>query len=276
MTLPAEVYSASQVRQLEAAAVAAGTPGYTLMQRAGAAACAVLRQRWPAARHVVVIAGPGNNGGDGLVLALLARLDGLSVKVMLLADPAALRGEAAKAYADLAGQLAVQPFDATLLPRADVVVDALLGIGARSPLRDEWQAAITAMNHCGRPVFAIDLPSGLDPDSGRAQPAVRAAATITFIALKQGLFLADGPEHIGDLHFDSLDVAADSTSRPALRRLTDVALRNALAPRARQSHKSQFGRVLIIGGGAGMPGAVRLAAESALRVGAGLVSVASL
>ncbi len=277
MTLPVEVYSASQVRQLEAAAVAAGTPGYTLMQRAGTAACGLLRQHWPLARQVVVVAGPGNNGGDGLVLAQRAQQGGLRVTVMLLADAASLRGEAAQAHADLLrSQLAVQPFDAALLAHADVVVDALLGIGARLPLRDEWQAAIVAMNNCGRPVFALDLPSGLDPDSGRAQPAVRAAATITFIALKQGLFQGDGPEHTGDLHFESLDAVADSTLRPALRRLTAASLCNALAPRSRQSHKSQFGRVLIIGGGSGMPGAVRLAAESALRVGAGLVSVASL
>jgi len=278
MTLPAEVYSASQVRQLEAAAVAAGTPGYTLMQRAGAAAHAVLRQRWPLARQIVVVAGPGNNGGDGLVLAQRAQQSGLAVTVMLLADPAALRGEAALAYADLAGsQIAVQPFDPLLLASADVVVDALLGIGVRAPLRDQWQAVIAAMNDCGRPVFALDLPSGLDPDSGRARPAVRAAATITFIALKQGLLLGDGPEHAGDLYFEALDTAGTgATLRPVLRRLTEASLSQALAPRWRQSHKSQFGRVLIIGGGVGMPGAVRLAAESALRVGAGLVTVASL
>jgi NAD(P)H-hydrate epimerase len=168
-----------------------------------------------------------------------------------------------------------------MLASADVVLDALLGIGVRAPLRPEWQSAIIAMNASGRPVLALDLPSGLDPDSGRALPAVRAAATISFIALKQGLCLGDGPDHAGELHFDALDVDVDVDVavpglRPALRRLTDAMLAAALPPRPRQSHKAQFGRVVIIGGGSGMPGAVRLAGEAALRVGAGLVTVASI
>jgi len=278
MTLPSELYSASQLRQMEAAAIAAGTPGYTLMQRAGAAGFAVMRQRWPQARQVTIVAGPGNNGGDGLVLARHAQQHGLGVTVMLLGDPAALRGEAGQAYADLgsAGGT-VQGFDAAMLAQADVVVDALLGIGVRAPLRSDWLAAIAAMNACGRPVLALDLPSGLDPDSGRPLPAVRATATITFIALKQGLVLGEGPEHAGAIYFDALQLPPSGAAlRPALRRMSDATVRAALAPRPRQSHKSQFGRVLIVGGGVGMPGAVRLAAESALRVGAGLVTVASL
>ncbi len=223
-----------------------------------------------------MVAGPGNNGGDGLVLARLALQDGQTATVMLLGDAASLRGEAAQACADLLGVGGVvQGFDAALLGSADVVIDALLGIGVRAPLRADWQAAIVAMNDCGRPVFALDVPSGLDPDSGRALPAVRAAATISFIALKQGLYLGDGPDHAGELHFDALDAALPAI-QPALRRLTAHALAAALPPRPRQSHKSQFGRVVIVGGGTGMPGAARLAGEAALRVGAGLVTVASL
>lgn len=275
MTLPVELHSVSQIRQLEAAAIAAGTQGYTLMCRAGVAALACLRRLWPDARRIVIVAGQGNNGGDGLVLARLALHDGIGVTVMLLGDAAALRGEAAQAYADLrAAGGEVQAFDAALLCSADVVADALLGIGVRAPLREDWQTAIAAMNSCGRPVFALDLPSGLDPDTGRAATAVRAAATITFIALKQGLFLEDGPDHAGELHFDALGVTP--TLQPLLRRLTDRILDNVLRPRPRNSNKSQFGRVVIIGGGAGMPGAVRLAGEAALRVGAGLVTIASL
>lgn len=275
MTLPVELFSASHIRQIEAAAIAAGTPGYTLMCRAGAAAFACLRQRWPASRRISVVAGPGNNGGDGMVLARLALQDGFAVTVMLLGDVAALRGEAARAHADLlsAGG-AAQPFDAKLLGGAELVVDALVGIGVREPLRDAWQSAIAAMNCCGRPVLALDIPSGLDPDSGRAATAVRAAATITFIALKAGLFLGEGPDHVGQLCCDALGVTP--AMQPVLRRLTDRILGEVLPPRPRQSHKSQFGRVVIIGGGSGMPGAVRLAGEAALRGGAGLVTVASL
>lgn len=275
MTLPTGLHSRSQIRQLEAAAIAAGTPGYTLMQRAGAAAFALLRQRWPAARRLVVVAGAGNNGGDGFVLARLASQDGLAVKVLLLGDPAALHGEALQAHADLcAAGCALLPFDAASLSDAEIVVDALLGIGVRAPLRNDWRDAIVAVNSCGRPVLSLDLPSGLDPDTGCALPAVKADATLTFIALKQGLYLGEGPEHCGDLYLEALEV--DPARQPALRRLTDAVLSGVVPPRTRQSHKSAFGRVVIVGGGAGMPGAVRLAGEAALRVGAGLVTVASM
>lgn len=276
MLLPREIFTAVQVRQLEAAAVAQGIAGYTLMQRAGAAAFTALRQRWPLARALAVVAGPGNNGGDGMVLARLARQAGLDVQLLLVADPSRLRGEAREAWDDLlqAGVEARQ-FDAAALARADVVVDALLGIGAQGPLRPDMRAVIEAINAAGRRVLAIDLPSGLDPDSGHALPAVRATATITFIALKQGLFLGEGPEHAGDILFDDLQVMR-APVEPALRRLNYDVLAEALPPRPRQSHKGQFGHVLVVGGGAGMPGAVRLAAEAALRVGAGLVTVASL
>lgn len=276
MLLPREIFAATQVRQLEAAAIAGGVPGYALMKRAGAAAFAALRQRWPLARSLAVVVGPGNNGGDGLVLARLARQAGLEVDVLLVAQADALHGEAREAWDELrlAG-IPVQSFDAAALARADLVVDALLGIGVRAPLREEWREAIEAINASGRRVFSIDLPSGLEPDTGRALPAVRATATITFIALKQGLFLGEGPEHAGNIQFDSLQVAR-APIEPALRRLTYDSLAEALPPRPRRSHKGQFGRVLVVGGGAGMPGAARLAGEAALRVGAGLVTVASL
>jgi len=196
--------------------------------------------------------------------------------VLLVGEAQSLRGEAREALQDLreAG-LDLQPFDTQALARADVIVDALLGIGARAPLPAPMREAIEAINASGRRIFAIDLPSGLDPDHGHALPAVRATATITFVALKQGLFLGEGPEHTGDIQFDGLQVAR-AAIEPALRRITYDSLAEVLPPRPRQSHKGQFGRVLVVGGGEGMPGAVRLAAESALRVGAGLVTVASL
>lgn len=277
MALRNSIYTAAQLRQLERAAVDSGTPGYTLMQRAGAAAFAALRQRWPLARRIAIVAGPGNNGGDGLVLARLARKDGLEPIVLLLGDPAALHGEALQAWQDLrAAGVGAQPFEAAQLSGSDLIVDALLGIGVRAPLQPEWLAAIEAINASGRPVFSLDIPSGLDPDSGRALPAVRAAATITFIAFKKGLFVGDGPTHAGEVLLEGLQLPGNPELQPALRRLTNASLAAALPLRPRESHKSQFGRVLVVGGGKGMPGAVRLAAEAALRVGAGLVTVASL
>lgn len=276
MLLPREIFTAAQVRQLEAAAVAGGIPGYTLMKRAGAAAFNALRQRWPLARSLAIVAGPGNNGGDGMVLARLAHQAGLDVQVLLVAEPSHLFGEAREAWDELrASGVETRDFDAAVLSRADVIVDALLGIGVRGDLRPGLREIIEAINASGRRVFAIDLPSGLDPDTGHALPAVRATATMTFIALKQGLFLGDGPEYAGDIQFDGLQVNR-APIEPALRRLTYDSLAEVLTPRPRQSHKGQFGRVLVLGGGTGMPGAVRLAAESALRVGAGLVTVGSL
>ena len=151
---------------------------------------------------------PGNNGGDGLVLARLAAASGMDASVLLVGEVAAIHGEAAEALRDLrAAGLDPRPFDAARLNGCDVVVDALLGIGVRAPLKAEWRAAIETMNACDAKVFSIDLPSGLDPDTGGALPAVKAAATITFLGLKQGLFLGEGPAHAGEIEFDALDVA---------------------------------------------------------------------
>lgn len=275
MTLPNDAYPAATIRQFERDAIGAGTAGYTLMQRAGRAALECLRRRWPGARRIAVVAGTGNNGGDGLVLARLAS-SVLDIRVLLVGDAASIRGEAAQALRDLrAAGLDLEPFSEARFAGCDVVVDALLGIGVKSPLKPEWQAAIQAMNASGIDVLSIDLPSGLEPDSGRALPAVKASATVTFLGLKQGLFLGDGPQLSGALEFDALGVEHAGAAVPSLKRLDSKCLHRALPPRGRQSHKGLFGRVLIIGGGEGMAGAVRMAGEAALRVGAGLVTVAS-
>jgi NAD(P)H-hydrate epimerase len=254
MMLPPQLYSAAQVRQLEARLIASGTSGPALMERAGAAAYACMRARWPEVKSIAVACGGGNNGGDGLVVARLAQQEGLEVRILSAHELAS---------AKLAG--------------CELIVDALLGIGMRAPLSAPMVAAIEVINGSGLPVLAIDLPSGLDPDTGKACPAVRATATITFIALKCGLFIGDGPDHRGQLLVEPL--GAEPTwiddLTPTLLRLTYQDLRLVLPPRPRQSHKGLFGKLVIVGGGAGMPGAVRLAAEAALRVGAGLVTVAS-
>lgn len=280
MDIPRQLYRAAQVRRIEADAFAGGASGAGLMLRAARAAQLLLQRRWPQARCVVVLCGGGNNGGDGLVLARLLREQGLGVQVLAAFVPGRLRGEAAQAWAQLQGSgVAVQDagVDADVrksLALADVVVDALLGIGVRAPLSAETRALVTVVNEAGRPVLALDLPSGLDPDRGIALPAVRATATLTFVAVKQGLVLGDGPDHCGVLHFDDLGVA--STLEPALRRIDAADVAPLLGRRPRSAHKAQFGRVLVVGGGEGMPGAARLAGEAALRVGAGLVTVASL
>jgi ADP-dependent NAD(P)H-hydrate dehydratase / NAD(P)H-hydrate epimerase len=282
MTLPLLLFSAAQIRQIEAGAIANGVASYTLMQRAAAAAGMLLQQRWPDARSVTLVCGTGNNGGDGFALATLLRAAGCQVTVLSLGEIASLPAEAARAHSDMRlSGVKDQPFEADtaalLLGEADVVVDAVLGIGVRSPLQQLVQQAIAAINACGRPILALDLPSGLDPDRGTASMAVSATATISFIGWKQGQFQCDGPDCCGELHLDSLELEPQvSLLTASMQRIAEHDVVTVLPRRIRNSHKGMFGRVLIVGGGAGMPGAVRLAGEAALRVGGGLVTVASL
>jgi hydroxyethylthiazole kinase-like uncharacterized protein yjeF len=279
MSAASLLYSAAQVRALDAHAIAQGTSGYTLMKRAGEAALRALRSRWPKALRIVVVAGSGNNGGDGYVLARFAQAAGLSATVLALTPPERLGGEARSACQDFrASGGAVLTYAAAQLTAADVVVDALLGTGLTSNVRSPLLEAIHDINACGRPVFALDLPSGLNADSGAVMgAAVRADSTISFVALKTGLFLGDGPEYAGRLLLDDLEVSPPEEARftAQLERLGEGEIGRALPSRRRQANKGDFGRVLIVGGGAGMPGAVRLAGEACLKVGAGLVTVAT-
>jgi NAD(P)H-hydrate epimerase len=277
MALPVAVYSASQVRDFDARAIAMGTPGYTLMKRAGEGALRVLRSRWPMALRLAIVCGAGNNGGDGYVLARFAQAAGLDVRALAVTPPARLTGDARRAHDDAeASGCRLEAFEPALLRDVDVVVDAILGTGFRLPLRADALAAIEAINGAGRPVLALDVPSGLDADSGAAGAAVvRADVTVSFVALKSGLYLGAGPEYAGQVLCDELEIAPSEGAPARLLRLTDGDVARALPRRARRAHKAEFGRVLVIGGGEGMPGAVRLAGEAALRVGAGLVTVAS-
>ena len=279
MALPTAIYSTRQVRELDDHAIRElGTPGYTLMKRAGEASLRVMRTRWPMAYQVVIVCGSGNNAGDGYVLARFAQAAGLEVRVLAAADPQGLRGDARRAWQDFissAGE--VEPLvDGAALASGDVVVDAILGTGLSGPVRPELALAIDAVNRCGRPVFALDIPSGLSGDTGLPLGvAVRADATITFIGLKTGLYLGDGPAFCGAGFFDDLEVVAPGRESlvPRLQRILESEIGAALPRRPRAAHKGSFGRVLVIGSGPGMPGATRLAGEAALRVGAGLVTV---
>ena len=269
------LYTAAQVRALDAAAIAGGIAGSELMRRAAAAALAVLRARWPEARRIVVLAGPGNNGGDGYLLAAQARAAGLDARVLALtAQPggeAAMACEAARA----AGvPIAQADAGAMTLPAADVYVDALYGSGLnRAPTGTAatWIAALQP--HAGQ-VLALDLPSGLDADTGMPRGmAVRAAATVCFVGWKRGLHTGRATEHVGACTLATLDLPHEllAVQRPDAVLLAIA----ALAPRDRAAHKGAFGHVLVIGGDHGMGGAARLAGEAALRAGAGLVSVAT-
>ncbi|MGQ0799009.1 MAG: NAD(P)H-hydrate dehydratase [Pseudomarimonas sp.] len=270
------LYSTATVRAIDAAAIAGGIAGYVLMIRAGEAAFGCLRERWPEARKLLVICGPGNNGGDGYVLARCARAEGLDVSVLSLDADIPRSADAKQALADWrAAGGDVSAFDPRLpLPVADVVVDALFGIGlARAP---ELRAAalIEAVNRFERPVLALDVPSGVDADSGAIPgAAVRATVTVSFIANKRGLLTGPALDAVGELRLHGLDVpaAAFLDQQPAAYSIDARALADLPVRRA-NGHKGDHGHVLAVGGDHGAGGALRLCVEAAMRSGAGLVS----
>lgn len=277
---PRELYTAAQVRELDRRAIEDhGSGAYALMRRAGAAAFRLLRLRWPGARRLSVLCGGGNNGGDGIVVAHLARAAGLDVELALARPPAELGGAAAEAWADRAADDdAWTALEAADPAAADVVVDALLGTGLDRPVAGGIGDAIARVNAAGRPVLALDIPSGLAADSGAILgDAVRAAATITFIGAKRGLHTGAAPDCTGPVFLDDLGVPAAIYADIGARvRCLDAAWVAARLPRRRPTaHKGHAGRLLVIGGDHGLAGAVRLAGEAALRVGAGLVTVAT-
>ncbi|HEV7610118.1 MAG TPA: NAD(P)H-hydrate dehydratase [Steroidobacteraceae bacterium] len=279
MNRPTAIYSAAQVRALDAWEIEKRrVPGFTLMTRAAEGALKIIRARWPQAKRLAVVCGAGNNGGDGYVLARLARAAGLEALVLAAVPPDRLGGDARRAQEEwLAVGGSAHPFAADALSGSDLVVDALLGIGLAGAPRPETLVVIRAINAAKRPVLALDIPSGVNADSGAVyEAAVRAELTLSFVALKSGLFLGAGPEHAGVVLLDDLGVVAPAHPQftPLMRRIDQGELAAGLPRRAREAHKGSNGRVLVIGGGAGMPGALRLAGEAALRAGAGLVTVA--
>ncbi|MCW5568498.1 MAG: NAD(P)H-hydrate dehydratase, partial [Dokdonella sp.] len=277
-TSATDLLTVAQVRALDCAVIAAGIPGFELMSRAARAGYVALRRHWPAAQHVLVLAGPGNNGGDAFLLAALAKSDGLEVMVW---SPfgAAQGADAQRARAAwVAAGGAFAHGDATdELAGVDVVVDGLFGTGGGRALDGVARELVARIAARGLPVLALDVPSGLDADTGvAADAAVRAEVTVSFIAWKRGLFSADGADCCGRRELATLDVPA--ASRIAIGRDAELLTRAALdvlSPRSGNVNKGNFGHVLVVGGDDGMGGAVRLAAEAALRTGAGLVSVAT-
>ncbi len=275
--LPAELYTAAQVRELDRIAIEErGIPSITLMERAGESAFKVLTSRYPGAKNLVVVCGGGNNAGDGYVLARLAKQAGLDVRVVALVEPDRLKGDAAASAHKYLDAGAVE--DAPALDGADLVIDALLGSGLNRQVAGVFADAIGLINSAGVPVLALDIPSGLNADTGVCMgTAVKADATVTFIGLKRGLFSADGPEFSGEVLFNDLETPADiHTEVSADARLVEPAqaMQN-LQRRPRHAHKGRYGHVLVIGGDYGYQGAAILAGSAAARAGAGLVTVAT-
>ena len=269
------LYTVKQLRVLERSAFAAmDVSGTDLMRRAASAALNSLRRHWPQARRVSIYCGPGNNGGDGFLVGVLAREAGLSVTLFALSETS--RGDAAlvrDAWQADGGELISWLAD-TDLPSADVHVDAIYGIGLNREPEPAIAALIERINSLGAPVLSLDVPSGVNADTGRCPgAAVCADVTVTFIAHKRGLHSGQSADQVGTLELATLgipDGVYDAVVPDA--QLLGV---DALPPRRRYANKGNNGHVLVVGGEHGTAGAVRLTGESALRTGAGLVSVAT-
>lgn len=275
-SLPETLFRAAQVRELDRIAIEEfNIPGYELMCRAGSAVFGTIAEKWPETTSLAVFCGSGNNAGDGYVIARLALEAGLGAQAIAVGDPEKLKGDAATAYRDYAragGR--VESFRPGQAIEADLLVDALLGTGLDRPVTGLYAEAIAAVNRSGLPVVAVDIPSGLNADTGNAMGcAVKAECTVTFIGLKQGLFTGQAAEYAGELVYDALGVPNDvfgQVKADAFR-----VCRKPLPPRSRCAHKGNMGHVLVVGGDLGYSGAARMAGEAALRVGAGLVSIAT-
>jgi NAD(P)H-hydrate epimerase len=272
------IYTAEQVRGLDRRAIdELGIPGYELMTRAGHATLNALRALWPATRSITVLCGPGNNGGDGYVVGRVARALALRTTVVALGDPRRLTGDAKRAHEDFIGSGGeCEAWSRTAL-ESDVLVDALFGTGLTREVSGEAAGMLEAMNASGRPIVAIDIPSGLHADTGAVLgTAARAQLTVTFIGRKLGLYVGRGLDHAGRIVLDDLEVPPETCAgaAPAAHLLGEESVTVALPRRPRSAHKGAYGHVLVVGGGPGMPGAARLAGEAALRSGAGLVTVA--
>lgn len=273
------------MRGADAEAIRRGADPEDLMESAAEALRRDLRSAWPDARRIVVVCGPGKNGGDGLAVARLLALEGTSPSVFTLRDPALYTRESA-ANAQRARGVGLiltslgRPGGPAALRRAladgDVVIDALFGTGLSRPLEGGGRRAVALLNASGRNVLAADLPSGLSADrGGLLGAAVRASRTVTFAAPKLCHVLPPASGFCGEVTVAEIGIARPILARRARRLwMTEAAdAASRVPPRPRDSHKGDFGRLAILAGSRGKPGAAILAARGALRSGAGLVTV---
>lgn len=272
----ARVHTGTDVRAFDRRAIDDfGVPGIRLMHRAGSAAFRALRERWPEARRLSIVCGAGNNAGDGYVVSGLAHDAGLAVQIVQVGRLDKLKGDAllAKDFAECRLGPIAEAKDWRI--EGDVIVDALLGTGARGEVREAFRQAIERIAEADKPVLALDVPSGVDANSGAllTPRPVCADLTVTFVAQKIGLVTGPAVDYAGDVLLADLNVPPEVFDRPGIAVATGDALE--LLQRRRNAHKGDFGRLLVVGGEADMGGAVLLAGEAALRTGAGLTNIAT-
>lgn len=273
------LYLSAHISAIEHQATAQGISSTALMNRAGVASFDLLKARWPEVDAVHVLCGGGNNAGDGYVLAALAAKRAIPTYVWYLSDPVTLAGAAQKAYQyAIQEQVTVASFDEqavmAVLSSGSVLVDALLGIGFKAPLREAYALAIHWLNQQVQPVLSLDIPSGINPDTGAGDVAVIANTTSTFIGQKVGLATGRGLACAGQISLATLGLPSDLLAQSDCRgqQIDGQALLAMLLDRQPDAHKGHSGHVMIIGGDSGTGGALLMASEMALYGGSGLVS----
>src|SRR5215469_15782221 len=271
-----ELLTTAEMAEADRRTIALGVGGIALMENAGRAVADAVATRHPPGSRVAVVAGPGNNGGDGFVAARLLAERGFRVRLLLLGDRARLRGDAALAAARWQGPIEVAIPDG--LSAADVVIDALFGAGLDRPVEGAARAMIEAMNRSGTPILAVDLASGINGTTGAVMgTAVRAGRSVTFFRRKVGHLLLPGCVHCGSTQVADIGIPPEVLAQVRPRAaLNDPALWRAHFPQPRiDGHKYSRGHAVVVSGGAVTTGAARLAARAALRAGGGLVTIAA-
>jgi hydroxyethylthiazole kinase-like uncharacterized protein yjeF len=274
-----EVLTPSEMGEADRLTIASGTPGMTLMERAGRAVAEAVLAGHPAGTPVTVVCGPGNNGGDGFVAARALAERGCVVRVMLLGDLGAVMGDAADALKRWHGE--VEPVDATAIGKSGAIIDALFGAGLKRPLEGAAAEAVAAINRAGEagvPVLAVDLPSGIDGATGEVRGiAVKANKTVTFCRKKPGHLLLPGRIYSGDVSVADIGISDAMVAQTGSGTFENVpGLWLAAFPQPKlDGHKYDRGHAVVVSGPMHVTGATRLAARAALRAGAGLVTVAA-
>ena len=285
-----DLVTAAQMRELDRLTIQSGTPGHILMERAGQGATdALLKTFAPILANkkkpVLVVAGKGNNGGDGFVIARLLKKQGVACEVFLLAERSAVSGDAGRnlqAFVRMRGRVTEISQEDQLalvqdkLSRCGLVVDALFGTGLNAPVRGQAAALIERVNASGLPVVAVDIPSGLDADRGQVLgTAIRATLTATFGYAKLGQVVYPGADYVGRLVVVDIGIAAEAVAavQPTMGLLVPEEVGRLIHERRPEAHKGDFGHLLALAGARGKSGAALLCASAALRAGTGLVTL---
>jgi ADP-dependent NAD(P)H-hydrate dehydratase / NAD(P)H-hydrate epimerase len=270
-----ELLTPSEMAEADRMTIAGGTAGVTLMERAGRAVADAIIGGFPGGKRVTIVAGPGNNGGDGFVAARLLAEHGYRVTVMLVGDQTRLQGDAVLAAKKWPGGVTA---DSGYLATADVLVDALFGAGLDRPIEGTARSVIETMNELGKPIVAVDLQSGINGASGTVMGvAVRATETVTFFRKKPGHLLLPGRLHCGVISVADIGIPASVLEHiaPATFENLPMLWRGQFPIPKLDGQKYDRGHAVVVSGPSWSTGAARLAARGALRAGAGLVTIAS-